>query len=240
MNFRLILALFCLSLAAGHAEPPAAPDFSEGFRQLAELGLPDLDEKTTWAKLPGNPMDDRELRDVFRSMTGNGWVLETGEALAAGAVKPAGDAPRRPREADLADDVAALVEAIPKQRARADDEYSLRWMRDGGPYYGTLLIFAAQIHQTGRTAEADRLAAAIFNAAPATLPAEARASPPSPRWPTSPSPETTPTSRCSSKRKTRRRTWSGNPSRSSTSTNPAAQNASAPSTISTRCGRASR
>jgi len=177
MVIRALIVLMTLC-ALGAAEgtdappPPVVADFSDGLGQLAALARYDLDSTAVWVRVPS-----RESRDGLSKVTvrlkGNAWSISAGDAprvLTMGA--PAAEevqAPGRPREpapAELAADVATLIKNIATLRPKADDDYNLRWMRDGGESYGSLLLFAAQLHQAGHPAEANQLAAALFQAAP--------------------------------------------------------------------------
>jgi hypothetical protein len=74
----LLLGMLIVVRANGEPAPPppAAPDFSAGFTQLAALGLPALDANATWSTLPDAAGGgDYQLRELFKSLKGNGWSL---------------------------------------------------------------------------------------------------------------------------------------------------------------------
>jgi hypothetical protein len=177
-RFLVLLAVLLAGVARGQSEPSAeAPDFSEGFKRLSELGLPPLDANAKWSTLPSDfSGDDYQLRQLFRSLKGNGWhqagaatVIPAGGVEAVSLDPPAasGDNPpppkgRKPRipEADLDKDIHALIKTIRKIKP---DEYSYR---PGNTPFGTILLLATQLHQSGHGVLANQLAAALFEAFP--------------------------------------------------------------------------
>ncbi len=168
-----LIALFLGCALTGRAQQ-AAPiaDFSAGFQQLAGLGLPPLDAKASWAVVPEDYRSGTELRQVAKSVKGNGWLLPTAtgdkpRAIACGGLEPidlkAGS--KRPAEPDLTKDVEALIAGLKKIATKMDpeDRYSYG-MRSSN--FGSFLLFAVQLHQTGHPALANQLALAVFEVFP--------------------------------------------------------------------------
>ncbi|MEI6604601.1 MAG: hypothetical protein WCP35_04780, partial [Verrucomicrobiota bacterium] len=65
------------SAVIGRAQQPSPiPDFAEGFKQLAALGMPPLDAKATWSVVSeaANP-SNYQLREITKSLKGNAWLL---------------------------------------------------------------------------------------------------------------------------------------------------------------------
>lgn len=176
----VLLAPWC---PADEAEPP---DFSQGFKLLTGLGMPELPVGTRWAILPESPNEDEDYRAVPTNMKGNGWLLpppkgeEKQKMLAMGEVEIAeqqeeevpaesGGLLRRvlggkekpaSATADLARDVKSLQTSLGKMKPDdSADPFSERKDFTGA---GRLLVFATQIHQTGETRLANEVAAALF------------------------------------------------------------------------------
>ncbi len=156
------------------AQPPA-PDFSPGFAKLAALGMPALDSQAKWSSLPDSGVSNYQLREITKSLKGNTWLLpstggkirtipmggtEITETDPSDKSKPA----RQRKSAapqDLAKDTAALISALRKTAAKRDpdDDYSYR---SRGSSFGSFLLFATQLYQTGRAESANQLALAVF------------------------------------------------------------------------------
>ncbi len=138
--------------------------------------MPALDAKATWAMLPESANSNYELRDVTKSVKGNAWLLpvtdDKSRAISLGGVDviELKAAKKRPAELDLTKDVESILAGFKKIVAKrtADD------VRDpfgsvssySASNFGSFLLFAAQLHQTGRTALANRLALAVFEVYP--------------------------------------------------------------------------
>lgn len=189
--FRRAALVFSLSLpllaaAEEPSSPPViakAPDFSEAFRKLESLGLPPIKD-AEWTS--GNPNsvseEDYQLREMIGQLQGHGWKFKVdgqerflgfGNLDTTDVPKGEGGGSRgllgslfgggssKPKGADLRKDADHLT-AILNDPAKSGDfregiEYS------GKSSVGRLLIFAAQLHQTGHPEEANRLAAAVFS-----------------------------------------------------------------------------
>ncbi|QUE51361.1 hypothetical protein KBB96_00325 [Luteolibacter ambystomatis] len=180
-------------MAGGQEPAPAAakaPDFSTGFQQLISLGLPPLKD-AEWITASANENgDDYELREVLEGLKGGGWKMQVeGKAtfLGMGAVdlsEPAdtggsggggllgnlfgGGSKKKGKAGDLIADATKLIanlnNAGKSEKLRENIEYRADSL-------GKLLIFAAQLHQTGHPEEANRLATAVFSlgASPETV-----------------------------------------------------------------------
>ncbi|MEI6676310.1 MAG: hypothetical protein WCO57_14160 [Verrucomicrobiota bacterium] len=151
-----------------------APDFADGFKRLAALGMPALDARATWIKHPGADAD-YELRALIKSVKGNAWLIPSPDGktnvVPLGGVEPvtadSGDekpAAKPGPPQDLTKDVEAVTAAIDKLVAKLDpDEFSYR-SRDSG--LGKFLLFATQLYQNGHPELANPLALAVFKLYP--------------------------------------------------------------------------
>ena len=75
--------------------------------------------------------------------------------------------PKAPPSADLAKDIDTLTRNIAKlEKAEDPDDFARPWNSNGTTAFGTLLLFATQIHQYGNPDLANRLAESLFKAAP--------------------------------------------------------------------------
>lgn len=170
----LIVSFLLLSHPAGWAQAPT-PDFADGFKRLAALGLPALDAKATWIKHPAADGDYR-LRELTKSVKGNAWLIPSPDGkpgvLPLGASEPvtAADGDEKPAVAkpgppqDLTKDVAAITAAIDKLAAKFDpQELSYRSSEYG---FGRFLLFATQLYQNGHPELANPLALAVFKVFP--------------------------------------------------------------------------
>ena len=162
MKHFLSAVLLILPVCGRGAEP--VPDFSAGFERLVALGLPELDKDARWARVGrGDDMEYR-LRQVTEVMKGNGWVqpgTDGGLRIRMGGFALDEGGGGKPVEKDVGEDVEKLIKALHKKAASTDrnDVFSLRHETEG---FGRLLVFAAQLYQTGRTELANRLALATF------------------------------------------------------------------------------
>ncbi|HSP42097.1 MAG TPA: hypothetical protein VLO11_04450, partial [Luteolibacter sp.] len=176
MGLRLLAAAAaCLGALAGAAENPV-PDFSDGFERLIKLGLPEMGKDARWVR-HANSMQYRHyyLRELTKGMDGGAWAIPADEGddkasvLPMGGVEPVeSPASQIPKtDADLEKDIDALIAAL---REKTDEVESLfrNEMSSGfqNPNSGNLLVFAAQIHQAGKTDLANRLATTVFALAP--------------------------------------------------------------------------
>ncbi len=175
MRARLFLTISLLLLPQfpGSAQDAAAvPDFSDGFKKLAALGLPALDPTAKWV----SSRDSRlpyELTRAAKSLKGNAWLLpaaagKKAQLLQLGAVAPIEGKPSA-TSPDLPKDVAAIIAAINKSASSTSDNPSDALL--GNRYSSSaidadLLLFATQLYQTGHPNLANHLAAAIFSAVP--------------------------------------------------------------------------
>lgn len=172
----LIPFLLCAALSGGRAQQPAAaPDFSDGFKQLAALGMPPLDAQAKWSVIPEAANSSYELRDMVKAIKGNAWLLPSADgklrALALGGVEVIECEPAKkpPAEPDLTKDVAAVTAALKKLAAKINAEDRDPFgsgLRSGGSMFGTFLLFGTQLHQSGHPALANQLALAVFEVLP--------------------------------------------------------------------------
>ena len=181
--------VFGFPLALAGQEPLPSPpavaiaDFSAGFQKLAALGLPSL-EGAVWASAgeESSDMDDYELREMLTGMKGAGWKLQTNGKpffLTLGAVASKevtasegnqrsggllgallGGGSKKAKSADLVDDANKLIATL--EDTEKSKNFRERLEYSGTSSLGRLLIFATQLHQVGRAAEANRLANTIF------------------------------------------------------------------------------
>ena len=176
-----IVPFLLVSAVIGRAQQPSpAPDFAEGFKQLVALGMPALDAKTTWAVIPEAANSNYQLREVAKSVKGNAWLLPLADgkssaiALGSADVIELNAAKKRPAELDLTKDVEAILAGLKKLVAKMNadpdrDPFSSGFSYGGsygGSNFGNLLLFAAQLQQTGHTDLANRLALAVFEVFP--------------------------------------------------------------------------
>lgn len=167
----IIPFLLCSALIGRAQQPSPPPDFSAGFKQLAALGMPALDAKAIWSVVPEAANSNYELRELAKSVKGNAWLLPAAEdkprAIALGGIDviELKSAKKRPTEPDLTKDVEAIAAGLKKLAAKmgAEDRFSFR---SGGSNFGSYLLFAAQLHQTGHPALANQLALAVFEVFP--------------------------------------------------------------------------
>lgn len=160
---KTILFAAYLTLATGAWCQSTTPDFSKGFELLAGLGMEALDAEAKWAKVADSDMMDYQLRNFTRSIKGNGWIVLGKDGVVrhlplgsmAGAEVEKGAKELKPQ--DVEKDVEAMITAIKKVTEKLDP-------RDISSPSGfeTLLLFATQLHQTGRKELANRLAEAAF------------------------------------------------------------------------------
>lgn len=176
-----IALMLGLSLAtAGEEAAAATADFAPGFQRLVALGLPPLDGAEWIAAGDGErETDDYELREIFSALKGNGWKLQMqGKPvfLPLGMLDPRempaksggggllgglfGGGSKAAKSMDLGKDAAKLIAILddPGQSKDLRDRIEYR----GAAPLGRLLIFAAQLQQSGHPVEANRLAASIF------------------------------------------------------------------------------
>ncbi|MCB1132466.1 MAG: hypothetical protein KDN05_15170, partial [Verrucomicrobiae bacterium] len=161
----ILLVVWLVVPFVGRGEE-AAPDFSEGFRKLVGLGLPELDAKARWVRMEDDFGTDYRLREMAEDMKGGGWYFEGPDGkphqLGMGvAVGKEAEGSKAPSEQDLEKDVAKLLVALEKKAKSLDreDRFSSSYELQG---LGRLLIFAAQLHQNGRTDLANQVALATF------------------------------------------------------------------------------
>jgi hypothetical protein len=185
---RLKKLLIFLFLIAGdlavRAEAPT-PDFSEGFRKLAALGMPALDAKAQWSQVPQSNGQIYQLQQLARSFKGNAWLLPSTDGkirfVPLGGMEIVEIDPSEKREPawrggsgrnakptifpDPSKDAEALITGIQKtaEKSQSDDPFSITSRGSG---FGDLLLFATQLHQTGHTDLANRLAMATFGIFP--------------------------------------------------------------------------
>jgi hypothetical protein len=179
-----IILLFLFPIATSRAtETAPSPDFSAGFTQLAALGLPGLDGQAKWCAHPEAGSINYEMREVAKSIKGNAWLLPSADGklrfVPIGGVEiieldlskkggTGGGSAKKAEPTILQDpskDVEAIVSGLNKLAAKRDPDdrfsYSSRSNNFGG-----LLLLAAQLHQTGRTELANKLAVAVFGVYP--------------------------------------------------------------------------
>lgn len=177
-NFLISLLLSHVLASTHAAENPPSPNFSGGFQQLAELGLPALDIQAQWCTHPEADNNNYELRDLTKSLKGNGWLLPSADnktrLIAMGGASiidveqaslKLGSKPKPATLQDLAKDVTMMISRLEKIAATPErqDPFS---GESKNTNCGQLFLFAAQLHQTGHTELANRLAMAIFSVYP--------------------------------------------------------------------------
>lgn len=172
-----LFAAWSLTTAVGALNSPAedTPDYSDGFRQLIALGLPEIGPDARW--VAHGPTADRlsyATRELIGGLKGNCWALpadgndDQAYLLPIGGLETVGiPASRLPKDAvDLEKDVEALVSILQGGDPDKADElrmFSRSFSRSEDANDGNLLVFAAQLHQTGHPALANRLATALFS-----------------------------------------------------------------------------
>ena len=180
--------LLALPMASAvESAPPlastATPDFSAGFQRLITLGLPPL-EGAEWliAANANQGMDDYELRELLSEVKGTGWKVqqegktvfvplggtesttmpatagEKGGGSLLGAIFGSGS--KKPKAADVQSDANKLIDTIGD--TDKSKQFRERLEYQGAASLGRLLLFAAQLQQTGHPAEANRLASILF------------------------------------------------------------------------------
>ncbi len=191
---KLLPALALLLLAPRcHAAETSPADFSNGFKQLSALGLPQLPAGTKWSVLPES-LTSGSLSDsaLVKDLKGNGWLLpppdsgkqqvlpmcevsltEIDSEEASKTDSPGllgrmfGGGKKQPsaKSADLAKDIETLCNALEKLAPQlfAEDNYRAKQEE---AHFGRFLILAAQIDQSGQPKLANDLATALFLAAP--------------------------------------------------------------------------
>ena len=166
----LLIGVLLAVPAEGDPSPQApAADFSAGFSRLVALGLPVLDANAHWSTLPDASDSDRYWsREFFKSLKGNGWSMPAAAGKTLGL--PAGgletfvfDSAGKPAP-DLTKDVRALIAALSEYDQ--ETESFADGFHGDGHVLGRLLLLATQIDQTGNTALANELAAAVFDLTP--------------------------------------------------------------------------
>jgi hypothetical protein len=175
-----IVPFLLFSTVIGRAQQPSAiPDFAGGFKQLAALGMPPLDAQATWSVVAEAANNSNyQLREVTKSLRGNAWLLpladDKSRAIGLGGVEviELKAAKKHPAEPDLTKDTEAVIAGLKKLAAK------MNATEDGDPFgsgsrygggqngYGSLLLFAAQLQQTGHPVLANRLALAVFEVYP--------------------------------------------------------------------------
>lgn len=168
MKSLVVLASF-LVFATGARCQNAAQDFSKGFEMLAAIGMPPLDAEAKWARVLDPDMLDYQLRNLTKSIKGNGWIVRGKDGVLrkftlggmAGAEMEKGA--KEPQAQDLEKDVESIIAAMRKAAEKLDpNERSSSFSSSRQSGNQTFLLFAAQLHQTGRKDLAGRLAHAVF------------------------------------------------------------------------------
>jgi len=169
---------------------PEPSAYSDAFDQLIRLGLPDL-KNAKWTILPeriSTPYSAIAFHhsDLAKKLRRAGWIIgDPGSkplALVPGTVEPvpwqdadhSGTLPDKqpeflpflspPPPPTIESVAAAALDLLRAQREDEDFPASIDYYDIGA--WGSLLIFAAQLHQTGHDALADRLASELFSTAP--------------------------------------------------------------------------
>ncbi len=151
-------------------------DFSKGFEKFAALGLPDI-KKATWVELEWSAglQSSVYFGHAGPKLKGNAWLFETkpgGRGIfvtADGRTMEVGDLKQRERNArtgqwspaDLSADVKTLLGFLEKP---VGGKHSDRYYFDSGGW-GQLFLYAVYFHQKGLTAEANQIAARLFQQA---------------------------------------------------------------------------
>ena len=173
-TFRLTCGILLGLQIAGLAQNVPAteaktPDFSEGFKRLAALGLPPLDDKAVWVTSKNTRLSYQFQRSL-KGFKGNGWQSGTGKdaiVIEFGAVSASNYAMAATTKPDLDKDVATLIEALRKADPQGTESDGILGYRySPGGMAAEVFVFAAQLHQTGHADAANRVATALFDAMP--------------------------------------------------------------------------
>ncbi len=161
----LLVVLPCHERAGAQTAPP---DFSAGFAKLVELGMPELDATAEW--VASRQVDvPYAIRQRVKPFKGAGWRIGTGKEariLPLGGLEAAETQPL-PTKPDIDKDLEALIAAVTKDAESDEEQRGLfEYYGDGEELMAALMLFAAQLHQTGRAEQANRLAAALFTVVP--------------------------------------------------------------------------
>ncbi|MBN8460314.1 MAG: hypothetical protein J0M04_20995 [Verrucomicrobia bacterium] len=172
-TFRLTCGILLGLQIAGLAQNVPAtevktPDFSEGFKRLAALGLPSLDDKAVWVTSKNTRLSYQFQRSI-KGFKGNAWQAGTGKdaiMVEFGAVRASTGAMAATKP-DLDKDVATLIEALRKADPQGTESDGILGYRySPGGMAAEVFVFAAQLHQTGHADAANRVATALFDAMP--------------------------------------------------------------------------
>lgn len=172
MNARLLLSIGWLAIlpAPGWAGPAVPPlDFAAGFEKLVALGLPPLDASAKWvvARQENLPY---QFRRAAKSFKGNAWLTgaDKDARLVLFGTVVASEGKTTSATPDLDKDIATLLAAIGKSDPDDDKSNDLLGSRYSSSEVAPgILLFATQLYQTGRAAQANQLATALFAAMPA-------------------------------------------------------------------------
>ena len=173
-TFRLTCGILLgLQIAGLGQDVPSAeaktPDFSEGFKRLAALGLPPLDDKAVWVTSK-NTRISYQFQRSLKGFKGNAWQSGTGKdaiVVEFGAISTSSGAMAATTKPDLDKDVATLIEALRKADPQGTESDGILGYRySPGGMAAEVFVFAAQLHQTGHTDAANRVATALFDAMP--------------------------------------------------------------------------
>lgn len=148
--------------------------------KLAALGMPVLDSQAKWCAHPqADAATNYELREITKSIKGNAWLLPSADGklriLPFGGVEiievtpsqkggPAGKA-RPTIFHDPSKDAEAIISALGKLAAKRDDNDRFSHSSRSSSF-GSMLLLASQLHQTGHPDLANRLAMAVFGVYP--------------------------------------------------------------------------
>jgi hypothetical protein len=169
VRFLLSICLLVILQSPGGAQDSAPAgertlDFSAGFAKLVALGLPPLEPSAKWVVSRQDSLP-YQFRRAAKSFKGNAWLTGSGKdarlvhfgAVAATEGKPTSATP------DLDKDLAALTAAIRKSDPYDDDSDDLLGSRySSSEVAPQILLFATQLYQTGRGAQANQLVTALF------------------------------------------------------------------------------
>lgn len=158
-------------LTADESDPPS---FARGFEMLNALGPSAPDQNASWSKIESQHiLQSNALRELSSSMQGNAWRLTSTQDSSPMAIHFGNAVPQNiefeetPPNGDLKKDTARIIDAISKiERIHDLEEFRRPWSDGGSRTFGPLMIFAAQLHQTGNPQLANQLAWALFQAAP--------------------------------------------------------------------------
>jgi hypothetical protein len=159
-----------LATSVVFADPSApSPDFSPGFEKLVALGMAPLGPDAVWSASRETAGNSYQFRELSRTLKGNSWSVPAADGKfrqlpMASADFVDGLQVKPPKAADLAKDVELMINGLSK----AAEEARKRDMFSSSPDFpaGSVLLFAAQIHQTGRKDLANQLARAVFQSVP--------------------------------------------------------------------------